>query len=256
MSRWAYLDSGGPAARHRGSVGAGGNTSRRRLAAPLVAGGVLSFALGCASYSTPPSAAETRMDRYIVGASDELSIRVLPDPAIERTAKVRPDGKISMDLIGDVDASGRTIDEMRIDIRDRIGEYRQSPDVTIALELPASTAVAVTGEVRGPRSFPLEREIRVSEAIALAGGATNLAAASRVRVIRRTGPDSTVTYRANLDSIERGKAATDLVLKAGDLVYVPPDSMVGVGYAIQRAIYPLQVIMQTIAGPLLGFLVR
>lgn len=196
------------------------------------------------------------MDSYVVGASDELSIRVLPDPAIERATKVRPDGKISMDLIGDVDASGRTIEQLRTDIRDRIAEFRQSPDVTVSLELPASTAVAVTGEVKEPKSFPLEREIRVSEAIAQAGGATDRAAASRVRVIRRTGPDAAVTYKADLDGIQNGEAQTDLVLRPGDLVYVPPDVMVGVGYTIQRALYPLQVVMQTVAGPILGFLIR
>jgi len=196
------------------------------------------------------------MDSYVIGASDELSIRVLPDPAIERTAKVRPDGKISMDLIGDVEASGRTIEQLRTEIRDRISEYRQSPEVTISLELPASTAVAVAGEVRAPKSFPLEREIHVSEAIAMAGGATDLAAASRVRVIRRTGPEVAVTYRADLDRIHEGKAATDLILKAGDLVYVPPDTMVGAGYAIRRFLYPLTVLMETIAGPILGFLIR
>lgn len=196
------------------------------------------------------------MSEYVVGASDELSIRVLPDPAIERTAKVRPDGKISMDLIGDVDASGHTIEQIRVDIRDRIGEFRQSPDVTVSLEVPASTAVAVTGEVKEPRSFPLEREIRVSEAVAQAGGLTELAAASRVRVIRRTGPDLAVTYKANLDQIQRGKAASDLILRPGDLVYVPPDAMVGAGYALRRLLFPLEVLMRTVAGPLLGFIIR
>jgi polysaccharide export outer membrane protein len=234
---------------------AAGESSRFHFAVQLaVLIGTCGLAFACASGSPPPATAP--MTQYVVGASDELSIRVLPDPAIERVVKVRPDGKISMDLIGDVDAAGRTIEQIRTDIRDRIAEFRVSPDVTISLESPASTAVAVTGEVNTPRSFPLDREIRVSEAVAMAGGATNLAAASRVRVVRRTGPDAATTYRANLDRIQKGQTSSDVVLAAGDLVHVPPDTMVSVGYAIQRALYPLQVVMQTIAGPLLGFLVR
>ena len=213
------------------------------------------LALGCASTSPPNLPPAGTAEPYRVGASDQLTVRVLPDPAIERVVKVRPDGRFSFDLIGDVDASGHTTDEIAADITQRIGEYRQSPSVSIALDAPSSTAVSVLGEVNRPLVFPLERDIRLSEAIAQAGGATQLAAASRVRVIRNTA-GQTVTYIANLDEIQAGNSTTDLHIERGDLIVVPPASTVATGYSIRRAIFPLEVMMQTIAGPLLGLLIR
>ena len=161
-----------------------------------------------------------------MGASDELTVRVLPDPAIERVVTVRPDGRFSFDLIGDVEASGRTTDEIAADITQRIAEYRQSPSVSIALDEPLSTAVSVLGEANRPLVFSLERDIRLSEAIAQAGGATQLAAASRVRVIRYQN-GQTVTHVADLDAIQAGDGATDLQLERGDLIFVPPATTVG-----------------------------
>ena len=212
------------------------------------------LALGCASTSPPNLPPARTAEPYRVGASDQLTVRVLPDPAIERVVRVRPDGRFSFDLIGDVDASGHTTDEIAADITQRIGEYRQSPSVSIALDNPLSTAVSVLGEVNKPLVFSLERDIRVSEAIAQAGGATQLAAASRVRVIRNTG-GQTVTYVANLDEIQAGDGTTDLHLERGDLIFVPPATPVAVGYSLRRAIYPLEIMMQTIAGPLIGLLI-
>jgi polysaccharide export outer membrane protein len=212
------------------------------------------LALGCASTSPPNLPSAKTAELYRVGASDQLTVRVLPDPAIERAVKVRPDGRFSFDLIGDVDASGRTTDEIAADITQRIAEYRQSPSVSITLDDPLSTAVSVLGEVNKPLVFSLERDIRISEAIAQAGGATQLAAASRVRVIRYTGGQS-VTYVANLDEIQAGDGTTDLYLERGDLIFVPPARTVSVGYSFRRAIYPLEIMMQTIAGPLIGLMI-
>ena len=210
--------------------------------------------LGCASTSPPNLPPARTAELYRVGASDELTVRVLPDPAIERVVTVRPDGRFSFDLIGDVEASGRTTDEIAADITQRISEYRQSPSVSIALDDPLSTAVSVLGEVNKPLVFSLERDIRLSEAIAQAGGATQLAAASRVRVIRYQN-GQTVTHVADLDAIQAGDGTTDLHLERGDLIFVPPARTVGAGYSIRRAVYPLEVLMNTIAGPILGLLI-
>jgi polysaccharide export outer membrane protein len=227
----------------------------RGLAAAAVA---LLLAVGCAQGGPPkatPLAGEAGRPATVpfqIGVSDTLSVRVLPDPPIERVARVRPDGRFSMDLIGDVEAAGRSTDEVAREIEERIAEYRVSPKVTVSVEQIQSTAVSVTGEVNGPSSFPLERETRLSEAVAQAGGATTFAATSRVRVIRRDG-DKTLRYLVNLDRIQGGDASTDLVLEKGDLVYVPAATPVVIGYNVRRVLYPFEVLLQTIAGPLLGF---
>ncbi len=228
--------------------------NRTLATAVAIAFGAL-LAVGCASTSQPSPPPATPASLYRVGASDKLTVRVLPDPAIERAVQVRPDGRFSFDLIGDVDASGHTTDEIAADITERIAEYRQSPSVTVSLDAPLSTAVSVLGEVNKPLVFPLERDIRLSEAIAQAGGSTALAANSRVRVIRYTG-GQTVTYLANLDAIQAGDGTTDLHIERGDLIFVPPAKMVAAGYSVRRAIYPLEEVMRTLAGPLIGLLIR
>ncbi len=234
-------------------------STRAHGALVLACAAGLALALGCAQGGPPKVTPIGKVDPapidasiYRVGPADQLSIRVLPEPAIERTARVRPDGRFSMDLVGDVDATGRTTDEIAREIEQRIAEYRVSPSVTVSVEEIQSTAISVTGEVETPSSFPLERELRLSEAVAMAGGATEFAATARVRIVRRVG-DQTLLYLVNLDRIQAGDATTDYVLERGDLVYVPAAVPVVVGYNVRRALYPLEVLMNTIAGPLLGF---
>jgi polysaccharide export outer membrane protein len=216
-----------------------------------------SASLGCADLSGPkglvPPAelAVASAETYRVGPSDQLTVRVLPDPPIERKVVVRPDGYFSMDLIGDVEASGRTTAEIATDVEGRISKYRQSPSVAVALDLPASTVVAVLGEVNSRSMFPLDRPMHLSEAIAKAGGPSELAATSRIRVIRRE-EGQTVRYDADLDRIQRGDTSTDLIVREGDLIYVPAAVPVVAGYKIRRALYPFTALFQTIAGPLLG----
>lgn len=220
----------------------------------------LGLAAGCASPMMPDGVAPPVLDAaaqaelYRVSGADRLTVRVLPDPAIERTVVVRPDGYFSMDLIGDVQAAGRSLGEIASDIETRIAEYRLDPSVSVSLEEPLSNAVAVMGEVGTPTLFRLERDTRLSEAIAMAGGATELAAASRVRVIRKAGGSEEVLYIANLDNIQGGRTGTDMLLQRGDLVYVPPAATVEAGYAVRRLLFPLEQVLRTIAGPLLGFL--
>ena len=217
--------------------------------------------LGCADMSGPrgevPPAAlgEPGTAEYRVGPADRLTIRVLPDPAIERVVTVRPDGRFSMDLIGDVEATGRTLDQISSDIQTRMAKYRQSPSVSVALDLPASTAITILGEVKSPSVFPLDRPLRLSEAVARAGGPTTLAATSRIRVMRRGG-ESITRYDADLDLIQRGDPATDLVMHEGDLVYVPAATPVVAGYKIRRALYPFEATMQSLVGPILGLVFR
>lgn len=239
------------------------SSSARRTGMPTV--GLLAItaflAAGCASPVFPggevaqQTAAGLPGDLYRVGASDQLSIRVLPDPAIERTVRVRPDGYFSLDLIGDVQAAGKTTSEIAAEVEARMQEYRQSPSVSVSLEGPLSNAVAVMGEVNSPLLFPLERDTRVSEAVARAGGATPLAAASRVRIIRNAG-ENEVLYLANLDNINGGVTKTDMLLERGDLVFVPPAATVEAGYALRRFLFPFEQLMRTIVGPLVGLALR
>lgn len=209
----------------------------------IVLGSALAF--GCAS---GPKGSETMAssEPYKLGPSDQLTIRVLPEPAIELTdVLVRPDGKVSIELIGDVQAAGRTTDEVATDIAEKMTQYRQSPSVSVSVMTPASTRVSVMGEVKAPNSFALDRDIRVSEAVALAGGQTELSATSRVRVVRREA-SGTVLYLVDLDRIKAGDGSTDVLLRRGDLVVVPSAYGVVAGYEIRKALYPLEALFRVV----------
>ena len=201
---------------------------------------------GCATPKAGGGPVQSSVEPYRIAPADHLSIRVLPEPAIEVTdVQVRPDGKISVELIGDVVAAGRTTDEVAGEITERMAEFRQAPSVTVSVASPASTTVSVMGEVRSPGSFPLERDVRVSEAVALAGGQSELAATSRVRIVRREGA-GTVLYLADLDRIKAGDGSTDLQLRRGDLVVVPAAYPVVAGYEVRKALYPFEALFRVI----------
>ena len=193
----------------------------------------------CGSPSVPPPAPP--LDAYRVGPPDQLNITILPEPIIEREVIVRPDGMISVDLIGDIAAGGRTTEEIAEDIQTRIGRFKRDARVTVALGAALSAEVTVLGEVNNPSTFPLTRQTRLVEAIGTVADTTIFAAKNRVRVIRYSDGGTKVLI-ANLEAIEKGDLSTNYLLHGGDLVVVPPSNWAAVGYALQAALFPFQQI--------------
>jgi len=194
---------------------------------------------GCASTAAPappPSRAERP---YLVGPPDDLLITIRPEPAIVRQVVVQPDGKISVDMVGEVQAGGRTMTEISNDIAKRISPYIRSPQVTVSLVASKSIAITILGHVQRPATFPLQRETRVSEAIGLVAGPTELGAASRIRVVRQTAGKPQV-YRVNLDAIRAGDLSSNIQLEAGDVIYVPPTVSASIGLALRGFFFPFQ----------------
>jgi polysaccharide export outer membrane protein len=226
---------------------------RSRLRTPVLSVSLacLVALAGCATPARPP--APITPEPYRIGAGDELRIRVHPEPGLSRRLKVRSDGAISMDMIGDVRAADRRPDEVAREIESRIGEFVRHARVTVAVEEPSSRLVAVLGEVKAPTVFPLERETRVIDAIARAGDATELAATSRVRVFRRTGEGAGL-HLVDVDAIRGGDAESDLVLQSGDVVVVPAAAPVVAGYKVRRALFPVEQLFRTLLGGAVGAL--
>ena len=220
---------------------ASGLASMRGLA---LAGLVLIVAAaGCATTPEAPPAS-TGYETYRVGAPDTLLITVLPDPTIERQAVVRPDGMISIDLVGDVPAGGRTVEEIAADVEKRIGRFKRGASVTVAVVLARSSSVTLLGEVGGNRSMALLKETRIAEAIGQAGGLNRFANVDRIRVIRHMGGQTHV-YHVDLGAIQNGDLSTNMLLAGGDIIYAPPTIWARVGHALNALLYPLQ--------PFLGF---
>jgi polysaccharide export outer membrane protein len=198
---------------------------------------------GCASIEPQPEPQpEKNFGTYRVGPPDQLLVSVLPEPLLERTVTVRPDGMISFDLVGDVLASGRSLDEIAADIQGKIEEYKRGARVTVALSGSLSSSITILGEVRAPTNFPLDRDMRVVEAIGRVGGNTIFANKPEARVIR-TREGQTTVLPVDLAAIERGDLRTNVWLMRGDVVFVPPTILARIGYAIAALTFPLQAIL-------------
>jgi polysaccharide export outer membrane protein len=200
----------------------------------------LGLLAACTSPKGPPEGAGA--PPYLTGPPDQLTVTILPDPIIEREVVVRPDGMISIDLVGDVPASGRTTEEIALDIEKRIRRFKRNAKVTVALERSLSAQVTVLGEVRRAFTFPLERETRVVEAIGQAGGPNIFARKSRIRLIRFQDGKAQV-HRVNLSAIEGGDLRTNLLLQGGDVVVVPSTYSARIGHALGNLFYPIQRII-------------
>lgn len=214
------------------------------LALLLVAVGLsLLGPIACVSVSpaAPPLLAEPVP--YRVGAPDQILISILPEPVIERIVTVRPDGKVSLDLIGDVHAAGMTPEEIAESVRVEIGRFKRNASVTVTLIAAESDTITLFGEVRNPGTFPIQHDIRVAEAIAQLGGTTNFASKRNVRVIR-AARYHTVILEVNLSRIQSGDLSSNIQLLSGDIVVVPPTILARIGYVLQQILFPFQPVIQ------------
>jgi len=219
----------------------GARSPRGRAAGAALAALVTAAGLGCATTPTPPPERSTTSS-YVVGAPDELHVTILPDPAIERDVTVRPDGMISLDLIGDVPAAGRSVGEIASDVEQRIARFKRGAAVTVSLVTANSNSISVLGEVQTPQSFPLLKQTRVAEAIARVGGPVFTGSERSIRVVR-SGSGETVVYHVNLNAIQKGDLRTNIVLAEGDIVYVPPTFWAEIGYVVQAILFPFNPLL-------------
>jgi len=212
-----------------------------RGATALIAGVAAATALGCTTTLTPPPTVEAPLS-YRVGAPDGLLITILPEPVINASVTVRPDGMITVPLIGDVPAKNRTIPEIAADIEERIARFKRDPNVSVALSAAVSPEIVVLGEVRRQGAFPLVKETRALEAMGLVGGTNEFGWDSRIRVIRfRDGVVKIM--RVNLSAMRKGDLSTNLMIEPGDFIYVPPTPWAWVGHAMNALLYPFSPVM-------------
>ena len=199
-------------------------------------------ALGCLSSTGGPGLPSLQAE-YRIAPPDVLVITVRPDPQIERELTVRPDGRFSFDLIGDVDARGRTIEEIRTEITSRLKEYIVQPDVTVLLRTSNSRTFFILGEINRPGAYPIVGDVTAVHALATAGGPTRMASLDSARLVRPS-PEGELTYPIYFAAItESGYGQTNYLLQPGDVVYVPPNISARIGYALQLIFFPLQQIL-------------
>jgi polysaccharide export outer membrane protein len=155
---------------------------------------------------------------YRLVSGDKLRIEVYKDPQLSQSLQVRPDGKITMPLLGDIPAAGKTSLELRDAISTSLQEYIKSPVVTVIVVETVPQQIHVMGEVNAAGPQPLTGPLSVLQALAAAGGFTEWANKKDVRILRKSGAGTT-TIRFNYnEAIENG--SQPLMLQAGDVVIV------------------------------------
>jgi len=159
---------------------------------------------------------------YVIGADDVLAIDVWHEKDLSRALSVRPDGKISLPLVGELLVAGETPLQVQDSITQRLKEYMENPQVTVMVQETKSQKFNVVGEVQRPGSFVFGHPVTVLDAIALAGGFRDFAKTRKMYVIR-TAPDGTrQRLRVNYNDVLKGKkSAENLVLHSHDTVVVP-----------------------------------
>jgi len=173
----------------------------------------------------PPVSTAPAVGDYKIGVDDMVQVTVWKNPELGITAPVRPDGKISVPLIGDVVAGGKAPDEVANDIQKRLGVFVRDPQVAVILTDLRSheylSRVRVTGAVRNPVSIPYRQGMTVLDAVLAAGGLTNFAASDRAELYRQQG-EGTRTYKVSLDRIlNHGDLSTNFAVAPGDVITVP-----------------------------------
>ncbi|HYX92055.1 MAG TPA: polysaccharide biosynthesis/export family protein [Myxococcaceae bacterium] len=156
---------------------------------------------------------------YRIGREDVLDVSVWRDPDLSRTVPVRPDGFISLPLVGELKADGKTPRELEAELRQALQPFVQQPKVTVIVREVNAARVFVTGEVAHPGAYPVRGRINVVQAIALAGGFSDFANQGSIMVIRRDGKGLPVNY-ADLVT-EDDKERASVWLMPGDTVVVP-----------------------------------
>ena len=158
---------------------------------------------------------------YRVGPEDVLEISVWREDALKKEVLVRPDGGLSYPLIGEVQAAGKTVLEIRQEIAQRLERFIPDAVVSVAILKIGSQRIYVIGRVNKPGEFPIGRSVDVLQALSMAGGLTPFADSNDIRVMRREG-DRQVVLPFEYTRVVRGqKLEQNIQLRGGDVVVVP-----------------------------------
>jgi len=171
--------------------------------------------------STEPDSANPIDPNYVIGPQDTLDISVWKEPDLTRTVPVRPDGKISLPLLDDVQAGGLTPAQLKAEITQRLKKYFTDPRVTVTVTTIASQRIYVLGEVTRAGAYPLLPEMTLLQALSSAGGFTQFANTKNIYLLRVENGKQ-VKHPFNYKDVVNGKnTAQNTVLKAGDTIVVP-----------------------------------
>jgi polysaccharide export outer membrane protein len=170
---------------------------------------------------TPSPTPSVTSNDYRLNPGDILSISVWKEEDLQREVLIRPDGKFSFPLTGDILASGRSVEEVRAQIKRRLSRYIPDLVVSVSVLQISGNKIYVIGQVSRPGEIIANPHIDVVQALAIAGGNTPFADLSNISILRRT-PTGLRSIPFNYSDIEKGKRLEqNIMLQAGDVVVVP-----------------------------------
>jgi polysaccharide biosynthesis/export protein len=169
-----------------------------------------------------PAPSRAVPDDYVIGPEDMLAIVVWKEQEVSRTLPVRPDGKISLPLVGDLQASGHTPAQLRSLITEKLKAYITSPEVAVIVQEVRSRKFNIVGQIAKPGSYLLADKVTILDAIAMAGGFQQFAKANKIYVLRRGRNGSQLKLPFNYKDVIKGKRSDENVeLLPDDTVVVP-----------------------------------
>jgi polysaccharide export outer membrane protein len=176
-------------------------------------------ALGASAFGN--DAAELSHPAYRLQPGDVIEVSVWKETDLQREILVRPDGEFSFPLAGDIDAAGKSVEDVRATLVDRLKRYVPSPVVTVALKSLGGNRIYVIGKVNHAGEFLFVKPVDVMQAISLAGGATPYAALNDIVILRRqNGRQEAFTF--HYSDVARGRdLSQNIELQSGDTVVVP-----------------------------------
>lgn len=187
---------------------------------------VVTFGMtGCgwfsASEKVSEGAAKTAVSAYVLGAEDVLMVSVWRDEQLTKEVVVRPDGMVSFPLVGDLQAAGRTVDELRTELANKLTKFIPNPQVSVAVTKVLSYRIYVLGRVTKPGEYLVGHQTDVLQALSLAGGLTPFAAENDIRIMRRVGGEQRVVP-IRYGDLKKGQGLEqNILLQRGDVVMVP-----------------------------------
>lgn len=162
-----------------------------------------------------------QQDGYRINPGDRLQVSVWREQDLQLEVLVRPDGGISMPLVGDIRAAGRYVGQLHREIAERLQKYIPDPTVSVAVRETRGNVVYVIGKVLRPGELVIARPVDVTQVLSMAGGMTEFAAVDDIRILRReNGKQVAIPFKYS--QVEEGKnLEQNIILKSGDVVIVP-----------------------------------
>lgn len=200
---------------------------RPSILVPTVLSALVLGVAACTGGDIPPPEVPDVAARptYVIGPQDSLNIFVWRNPDLSTTVPVRPDGRISIPLVNEMEVAGKTPAEVAEDIEGELSQFVQAPSVTVIVTSfagPYDQQVRIVGEATEPMALPYRDRMTVLDAMISVGGLTEFAAGNRAVLVRQDDAGNAQNYTVRLDDLlEEGDISANARLLPGDIIIVP-----------------------------------